>query len=451
MTRDLTQGPVWKSLMLFYLPMFVTSALQQIYSTVDAIIVGQFVGKSGLAAIDAVSEFGRIPVNFAIGLAAGAAILIAQDFGAKRFGKLADTAKSAFVLSLFIGLIFSITGFLAAPWVARVMDVPADILDGSLIYLRIYFAGMVFNLLYNMGAGIMRAFGNSRTPMFVLAISGGLNVLLDLLFVGPLQMGIAGAALATVISQVVSCVLVIFLLYHCKDDSLPDLRSGCFSMVIIRKVITTGLPTAIRSALWPVANTIIHSAINGLGTDVIAAWSVNNKLTTLMWLAIDSLGPSVMTFVGQNFGAGDLKRARKGTRSGMITGIVMMVLFSVILFFLSEKIAPLFINQNSYDILPIVGEIARFQAPFYAVYAVGCILTSSTSGYGDTLGPMLIIMLGTCGFRIAWILLYVPSHPGMYSIMLAYILAYFTMSVPALIYYFARTLPRARRLLAEQE
>ena len=307
MTRDLTQGPVWKSLMLFYLPMFVTSALQQIYSTVDAIIVGQFVGKSGLAAIDAVSEFGRIPVNFAIGLAAGAAILIAQDFGAKRFGKLADTAKSAFVLSLFIGLIFSITGFLAAPWVARVMDVPADILDGSLIYLRIYFAGMVFNLLYNMGAGIMRAFGNSRTPMFVLAISGGLNVLLDLLFVGPLQMGIAGAALATVISQVVSCVLVIFLLYHCKDDSLPDLRSGCFSMVIIRKVITTGLPTAIRSALWPVANTIIHSAINGLGTDVIAAWSVNNKLTTLMWLAIDSLGPSVMTFVGQNFGAGDLK------------------------------------------------------------------------------------------------------------------------------------------------
>lgn len=445
MTIDMTKGSVWKKLMLFFLPLLVTSILQHLYSTVDAIIVGQMLGKTGLAAIDAISEFARMPVNFALGLASGATVLISREFGAKRYGRLADIARSGILLALMVGLFFSAGAFLLADPVMVWLKVPADIVADSYTYLRIYFMGMVFNLLYNMGAGIMRAVGNSKTPMVILAISGAANILLDLLFVGPFGMGIAGAAVATVAAQMLSALLALLYLFRQKAEAAVSIRTGRASLATALTVIRIGLPAAIRSAMWPFANTIIHTSINALGTEVITAWAVNKKMDILLWLSIDALGPSVMTFTAQNHGARDLKRARAGARVGIVAGLIIMTAFSTVLYVFPEALGSIFVNQAGWDVLPLVGQISRWQAPFYFIYTFGCILTNAISGYGDTLGSLLIIMIGTCGFRIAWILLYVSAHPDIHSIILAYILAYVVTAALSVSYYFGRTLPRLKK------
>jgi Na+-driven multidrug efflux pump len=209
--------------------------------------------------------------------------------------------------------------------------------------------------------------------------------------------------------------------------------------------IKTSMPTAIRSSLWPIGNSFLFAAINAAGTSTIAAFSICNKLMLLLWLSIDSLGPSVTTFVAQNYGAGDLERARKGTRVGLFTGLVMMGLYSVVLYFHGAWIGQIFLDSKSRDVLLIVDQILKMWAPFLCVYTFGSIFTGATSGYGDTVGPMFIILLCTCGFRIVWASTYCTAHPGMVGIILAYVLAYFLTGGVAMAYYFLVTRRRLRK------
>lgn len=300
-TLDLTQGTIWKVLLAFILPIMAGSLIQQLYTVVDAVVVGRFAGKAGLAAIDSVYTLFKFPLNFMSGLSAGATIVVSRLFGAGNRKKLGESICSAAAIAAVLGAAFSLIGALAAPLLLNVMSVPADIRPDTLIYVRIYFGGLWTMTFYNMIAGILRAFGNSRSPFYILIVCCVVNIAGDLLLVGGLHTGVAGAAAATVFAQLVSVILALRALVRTWPGE--RLRLSGASWAGIRQMLITGFPLALQSILFPVANSIIHAAINKMGTDIIAAWAVCGKLDMLIWLVADSMAPALSTYVSQNLGA----------------------------------------------------------------------------------------------------------------------------------------------------
>ncbi len=432
---DLTQGAAGRQLFLFFLPILAGSILQQMYTTLDAVIIGQFAGKVGLAAIDSVYNLLKLPVNFFIGLSTGATIIISQYFGAKQEQELSNATHTAIAFAFIGGVLLSILGVLTAPWCLHMMKVPADIFPITLSYVRIYFAGLAVSMLYNIGAGILRAVGDSKTPFRILLISCSVNLILDLLFVGVLQWSVAGAAFATILSQALSAVLVIRALMDSTSASRLMLHRIRFYGGVLKSIFMIGLPIAFQSSLYPIANMMIQANINKTGTDYIAAWALCGKLDFLIWLIVDSLAAAVSTFVAQNYGAGKKDRIRIGVRSGVAMTVGMVILISIGLFFFSNLLGKLFIKPADYGILPIVEEIMHFLAPLYVLYVFGELLSGAIRGTGETFQPMLLTLIGTCGARILWILFIVPINRSIMVILASYPVSWLLTSIFFIIFY----------------
>lgn len=434
-TLDLTTGSIAKKILLFFLPILASSLFQQLYSTMDSIIVGQIEGKTGLAAIDAVSSLMRLPVNFFNGIAAGSAIIISQCFGAHDDKRLYDSEHTAAAFALVFGAVLSIAGVVVTRSALHLMSVPRQIFPLTLSYTRIYFAGLIFSLIYNIGAGTLQAVGNTRIPFRILVIAGLINIVLDYLFVGPFHMGVAGAAIATVISQAVSAFLVVRTLVEFDGVCRLNLKDIRFHREPLRKILSIGLPTAFQSSVWPVANMFIQSAMNSMGTDNIAAWGLLGKLDLLLWLCIDSFGTAMTTYSAQNTGAGKYDRMKKGTYFGILFGFGMVAAISAIIYFFSDPLGKLFINADSYDILPIMDGFAQFLGPLYWTYVPCCILAGSIQGSGEAVAPMIISLCGTAAFRILWILLYVPTHHTALTVAAAYPISWILTSAMFVFYW----------------
>ena len=433
---DLTQGMVAQQLFLFFLPILAGSILQQMYTTLDAVIIGQFAGKTGLAAIDSVYNLLKLPVNFFVGLSTGATIIISQYFGAKQEQDLSKAIHTAIAFSLVAGILLSIIGVLTAPWCLNMMQVPADIYPITLSYVRIYFAGLAVSMIYNIGTGILRAIGDSKTPFHILTISCSLNIVLDLLFVCVMRWNVAGAALSTVLAQALSAIWVIRILMNRNSVSrlvIPQIR---FYGDILKSIFLIGLPLAFQSSLYPIANMMIQANINTTGTDYIASWALCGKLDFLIWLIVDSLAAAVSTFVAQNYGAKKYKRIKSGVRAGLAMTVGMIAMISVGLFFFSSVIGKLFIQSEDYGILPIVEHIMHFLAPMYVLYVFGEIFSGAIRGTGETFRPMLLTLIGTCGTRVFWMLFIVPMDKNMMSILASYPVSWLVTTVLFIIYYF---------------
>lgn len=409
-TLDLTEGSVVRKILLFFLPILASSLFQQLYNTMDAIIVGQIMGKTGLAAIDAVVSMMRLPVNFFNGIASGSAIILSQAFGAGSLRRLSDSEHTAAAFAIVFGAFLSLVGVLVSPGVLHLMSVPSEIYPLTLSYTRIYFAGLLFSLIYNIGAGTLQAVGNTRIPFRILVISGLVNIVLDYLFVGPFHMGVGGAALATVIAQALSSFLVVRALILFDGPCRLNLRQIRFHREPLKRILSIGLPTAFQNSVWPIANIFVQGAMNSMGTDYIASWGLLGKMDLLLWLCIDSFGTAITTYSAQNIGAGKTERMKKGVAFGMAFGLGMVVLISCMIFFFAQDIGKLFINADSYDILPLMNRFARFLGPLYWAYVPSCILAGSIQGSGEAIAPMIISLTGTALFRIVWILFWVPSH-----------------------------------------
>lgn len=432
---DLTQGVISRQLLLFFLPILAGSLFQQLYTTADAVIVGQFAGKAGLAAIDSVYNLLKLPVNFFVGLSTGATIIISQYFGAKNRADLSKAVHTAVSFAFLGGLLLSIGGVALAPYGLRMMEVPEEIFALTLSYVRIYFGGLAVSMLYNIGAGILRAMGDSKTPFYYLIVSSAVNVALDLLFVGAWGLGVAGAALATVIAQLVSAVLVIRALIKTDMDCRLVPRQLGLAPPMLRQIIVVGLPIGLQSSLYPIANMLIQASINSTGTDNIAAWALCGKLDFLIFLVADSLAAAVSTFAAQNYGAGQYKRLRQGLGIGLGITVGLIGAVSGLLYFWSEPLGRLFIKQEDYGIIPITGELMRFLAPLYFAYAIGPVLSGAIRGTGETLRPMLITLFGTCACRVLWILLVVPRSPSMLSIIASYPASWLVTGISFVVYY----------------
>ncbi|MDD6032444.1 MAG: MATE family efflux transporter, partial [Oscillospiraceae bacterium] len=406
---DMTQGVIWKQLLLFALPLMVGNLFQQLYNTVDSIVVGNFVGKEALAAVGSVGPIINSLIGFFTGLATGAGVVISQAYGAKNSEKVSRTVHTTLSLTLLLCLLFTFIGIAMTPMMLRLMSTPEDVFGESAAYLRIYFAGVSGLMIYNMGAGILRAVGDSRRPLYFLIFSACTNTVLDLLFVAVLRWGIAGVAWATVLSQVISAVLIMIVLMRTDGPYRLELKKLRLEIPILREVVRVGLPAAIQQMITSISNVFVQSYINMFGSSVMAGWSAYSKIDQFMMLPMMSVSLAATTFVGQNRGAGRLDRIKKGANTAFFMSLTVSLLAMAPLLIFAPSLVGLFNSEAevlSYGVLFI-----RTLSPFYMLCCINQVYASSLRGLGNTRAPMFIMLGSFVVFRQIYLFIVSRVHP----------------------------------------
>ena len=314
-TNQITEGVIWKQLLIFFFPILFGTFFQQLYNTADAIIVGNFVGKEALASVGgSASTIINLLVGFFVGLSSGATVIISQYYGADNRRRVSDSVHTAIALAIAGGVVIMLIGLVSARFALTAMGTPDDILSLSLTYMKIYYLGTIPSMIYNMGSGILRAVGDSKRPLYFLIASCLVNIVLDLLFVAVLDMGVAGAAIATIASQFFSAILTLIALLRTQDSYRLIVSKIRFHRDLLFDIIKIGLPAGLQSAMYSISNLLIQSSINSFGTDTIAAWTAYGKVDSIFWMIMGAYGVSITTFAGQNFGAGKYDRIKKSVR-----------------------------------------------------------------------------------------------------------------------------------------
>ena len=417
--NEITEGIIWKQLLLFFFPILLGTFFQQLYNTIDSVIVGQFVGKEALASVGGSSaQIVSLVVGFFTGLSSGAAVTIAQFVGARKEETANAGLHNAYAIAAAGGIALTFIGILAAPFMLRLMNTPADIMDGSLTYLRIYFTGILFVLIYNMGSAILRATGDSKTPLYILIICCVINIILDTAFVLLFHMGVAGVAVATLIAQAVSAILVTVKLI--RSGGLLRLSPGKirFHGPLLKLQLKLGLPTGFESILFAITNIAIQAAINTFGTDTTAAWSAYGKLDAIFWMVSTAFGISITTFVGQNYGAGKMDRVRRSTRVCLCMDLAVSFVLVVILIASRSLLFRLFTTDET--VVRIGSDMLLFITPWYIVYVFIEVLGGSLRGRGNVIVPVAITLLGVCLLRIVWLAGVLKISPTIHAIIFSY-------------------------------
>ena len=330
-TRLMTEGSIWKSILLFSVPLILGNLLQQLYNTADSIIVGNFVGSNALAAVGSSGSPIFLLIGFSQGIAVGAGVVVAQYLGAKDREDAQRAVHTALALAVLLGLILTIGGILVSRALLTAMDTPAEVLEDAVTYMQIYFGGVLFSVVYNMAAGILNAAGNSQRSLLYLGIASGTNILLDLVLIAGLRMGVAGAAIATDISQLVSCALALRFLMRVQDDYRVTAREIRVHGKMAVRIIKVGLPTGIQNMVISLSNILVQAGVNGYGAAAMAGFAAYMKVDGFNILPIMSFSMAATTFVGQNFGAGKLDRVKKSLWVTLGMGVVYTILTGVLL------------------------------------------------------------------------------------------------------------------------
>ncbi len=435
--NPITQGVIWKQLLIFFYPILIGTCFQQLYNTVDAAVVGRFVGKVALAAVGgSAGQILGLMVGFFVGLTSGAAVVVAQAMGVGDKEKVTRSIHTIYGFSIFGGLVITVLGLIFSPCLLELMHTPEDLMKDSKLYLNVFFSGTLFVFIFNTGSSILRALGDSKRPLIYLAVCCAVNIVLDLVFVLLFHMEILGAALATVIAQAVSAVLVTRALMTSPELCDFSLRKLRMDGELLKRQLLIGLPGGISSSMYSISNIIVQTAVNNIGTDAAAGWTALAKLDGIYWMIGGSLGIAVTTFVGQNYGAGRLDRIRKSTSIGLSMNIGAGILAAIILVFIPRPLLGLFTEDPA--VLDIAVNALRIMAPFYALFAFIEIYSASLRGMGDSLVPMIMTMVGVCGFRIVWCVLVVPLAPSMETISYNYPFSWVLTALAFIIYYFLK-------------
>ena len=402
---DILKGSIYKTILYFFFPVMLGSLFQQLYNTVDAIVVGNFVNKQALGAVGgSTGQLINLLVGFITGLASGATVIIAQYYGNREEDSVKDSVRSGMFMAIALGAIMTIIGIGLAPLMLNYMKVAPDVYDYSLIYMQVYFTGLVPSMIYNMGAGILRAIGDSKRPLYFLIASCVTNIILDVVFVAYMGLAVFGAALATVISQVVSCILTLYVLKHAEGSFQYSLKDTSCNWSILKRIIVIGFPTGIQTCLYSVSNIFIQATVNSFGTDTVAAFTAFSKVDAIFWLVSGSFGVAIMTFVGQNFGADNMDRVKKGIRAGIVLESIASILMSFVLYYYGESFIKLF--TPDVPVIEIGAQIMRFLCPWWITFVFVEIFSSSIRACGDSMIPMIITGVGICGFRVIYLIAY---------------------------------------------
>ena len=433
--NQITEGVIWKQILLFFFPILLGSLFQQLYNTADAVIVGRCAGKEALSAVggSTASVIG-IFVGFFMGIASGATVVAAHFFGGKQEAEVSATVHTSLLLSLCAGILFGVSGIIFAPDMLRLLQTPENIFDQSLAYLRIYFAAAPANLFYIMGAGILRAVGDSRRPLYFLIVSCLSNIPLDFLFVKGFQMGAEGAAVATALSQIMSAVMVFIVLYREKEcyRLIPKELLHC-SGKILKRVLWIGIPAGLQSVTYGLSNGVIQAKVNSFGTDTIAAWSAYVKMDGLYWMTVSAMGIAVTTFVGQNIGAGKIERAKKSMWECMGMTMAMAGALSIFFYTFAEFFFGIFVEDA--EVVSLGVAQLHFLTRFYLIYVVVEILSGTLRGMECVVAPTIISILLVCVLRVAWVEIATAIRNTMETVMMSYPVTWAAAAVAFILYY----------------
>lgn len=432
--NSITEGSVWKGLISFFIPIWFGTFFQQLYNTADAIIVGQFAGKEALAAVaGGTAIYINLLVGFFVGISSGASVVIAQFFGAKNHREVSRSVHTSIMLSITAGALMSVVGYLISPFAMRLIATPQDFFADSVQYLRIYFIGMIPMFVYNMGSGILRAAGDSKTPLYILIAGCIANVLFDLIFVVFLKAGVAGAAWATVLCQAFSMILILWSLVRTHQSYQISISEMKITPHLLKKMIQIGIPAGLQSVFYSSSNLIIQTNINSFGTTTAAAWAAYSRIDSIFWMTISSFGIALTTFSGQNFGAGKIDRIHSATKQGTIMGAAASVFYTFLFYAFGKYIYALFTTDA--QVIADGMKMLYFLAPFFIIYMPIELLSGIIRGTGDSFIPTVLTCFGVCALRLVWLLLILPMHKTLYMLLGSYPITWIITSILFVIYY----------------
>ena len=403
---DMTQGSILRHLITFAFPLLVGNIFQQLYNTVDTWVVGRYVSNEAYAAVGTIGPIINLLIGFFLGLSSGAGVVISQYYGAKRFDDVHRTVHTAISMTLIMGVLFTGVGLAMTPFMLRLMNTPENVLPESTAYLQIYFSGIMGLMVYNMGAGILRAVGDSKRPFYFLVICALMNTALDLLFVLALNMGVRGVALATILSQATSAILVLITLMRTNECIKFQPNKLRIHWDMLKKIFRVGIPAAIQMAITSFSNIFVQSYINFFGDNCMSGWTTYSKVDQLLFLPMQSIALASTTFVGQNLGCNQVERAKKGVTRALILAVICTLVLMVPILAFAPQIVAFFNNKP--EVVDYGSMLLRWISPFYVLCCFNQIYSGALRGAGNSKAPMIIMLSSFVLFRQVY--LFVMSH-----------------------------------------
>lgn len=432
-TQLMTQGNITKQMLWFSLPLLIGNLFQQFYSTVDSIVIGNFVGDNALAAVNSSGPIVFLFLSFFNGLAIGAGVAISRHYGAGNFEEVSKNVHTAIALTFVVSILLTIVGYFITPTILQIMNVDAEVMANSITYLQIYFLGSFGIITYNMGSGILRAVGDSRRPLYILIVSCVINIVLDLVFVVVFDWAVMGVAVATLIAQVVSAILVLYLLITSTDMYRLELKKVRFHRDSLEEIIRIGLPSAIQNMIVSLSNAVVQSNINSFGKFAMAGAGSYTKIDGFAILPVMSFSNALTTFVAQNIGAREYDRVRKGIRIGLILSCSITLSISLILFLFAHQILALFSTNPT--VIEYGTLMMRSIVPGYSILAISHNLAGVLQGSGQTKVPMIIMIFSWCICRIAWITIMVTLFNDIQHVFMGWPITWVISAVLLIIYF----------------
>ena len=431
---NLTEGSVWKKLLVFFLPIAAGTIIQQLYNAVDGLIVGRFVGTNALAAVGGSSaQIINVLVGFFVAMTAGASVVIGQIYGAGRREDLNKAIGNAVTVMGLFGIALMVLGFAASPALLRLLNTPEETLEGAVLYLRIYFLGVPFLMVLNMESSILRAVGDSFHPFLFMVAGCVLNIVMDAVFVIVFGWGIAGVAVATVAAQVVNTALLTRQLNRKGQEYRLTFRELGIKGVYLANMLRLGVPAGLQSSMYSVSNMIIQVGVNSLGTVVVASWAMSGKTDGFYWAISNAMGAAITSFIAQNYGAGRTDRVRQCVKQGLIMHLVITVVVSAGL--MLTAIPALRLLTPDEAVVETTYLIMAYFVPFYFTWVLVEVLSAVLRGAGDAVYPVVIIGIGVCLFRVIWILTVFQYFGTLLSLCLSYTVSWTITSIALVIYY----------------
>lgn len=433
-TTDMTIGPFTGKILQFSLPLMITGVLQLLYNTSDTAIVGKFAGQESLAAVGATSSLINLILNVFIGLSMGSGIMAARYIGAEDKKRLHRCTHTAVAISIICGVIVSIIGFFFAKPMLQLMKSPDDVIDLSTRYLKIYFLGSIGSLVYNFGASLVRATGDTKKPLYILFLSGLVNVILNLILVIPFGMGVSGVAIATIVSQYMSAVMIVIHLVKMKSDSRLEIGKIKIYPQELKNIFRIGLPAGIQNSLFSISNVIIQSTVNTFGSVAMAGMAAGSNFESYIYTCTNAVGQTAMTFTSQNLGAGKSKNIPKVYRTCLLITVILGVGLGTFGYFFREPLVGIFSSEA--DVISIGAERLALIMPFYVFCSLQDVAGCQLRGMGHSLEPMIMSIFGACGIRLFWIFVILPLNYSLINLYWAYPISWVITFIGQSVLYF---------------
>ena len=449
--KDLITGsskyPLWVRILLYALPLAATGMINLLFNAADMIIVGRYAGDTALAAVSSTGALINLIVNLLMGLSVGTTVCVAQAYGAKDDDRVSVVAHTSVCIAFIGGLISLGVGVVGAKFFLGLMECPNDVIDKAALYMRIYFCGMPIMMLYNFGSGILRAIGDTRRPMVYLSLSGVVNVFLNILFVTQLKMDVDGVALATVISQGIACLMLYIYLFRVDECFRLNVKKFGIDLGVLKKIIMIGVPAGLQGMVFSISNVVIQSSVNSFGKTVMAGCGAAASLEGFIWTAMNAFHQASVTFVGQYYGAGDVKNIKKSALYCVILVAAAGILLSTVTYLNADFLLGIYCKKN-----PAAIEYGKIRMIFicctYFTCGIQDVLTGVIRGLGNSVSPMLVSLIGICGTRLVWIWTVFKKFHNLYMLFISYPISW-VIAIIGLMVVYVFSMKKTKLLLSD--